>query len=96
MKKGKKKQPPVVEIVSLNEELFSLAFGNPAGELLDQRLALAVAGLEKLRLRHLHVRPVLRHMRRVRLFDLQDQLRRAGSRCRLSVALGSAGWGSPC
>jgi hypothetical protein len=47
MKKGKKKQPPVAEIVSLNEELFSLAFGNPAGELLDQRLALAVAGLEK-------------------------------------------------
>jgi hypothetical protein len=45
MKKGKKdKGPRIAEIVSLNEELFSLVTGNPM-EALDQRLALAVGGL---------------------------------------------------
>jgi hypothetical protein len=45
MKKGKKgKEPRIAEIVSLNEELFSLVTGNPM-EALEQRLALAVGGL---------------------------------------------------
>lgn len=43
MKKNKKRsEPRVPEIVSLNEELFSLVSGNPL-EALDQALALAGA-----------------------------------------------------
>jgi hypothetical protein len=43
MKKGKKdKRSRVAEIVSLNEELFSLVSGNPLATL-DERIALAMA-----------------------------------------------------
>jgi hypothetical protein len=46
VKKRKKNEPQVPEIVSLNEELFSLEAGSlPFEELLDQRLALAVAAI---------------------------------------------------
>jgi hypothetical protein len=45
MKKGKKeKGSRIAEIVSLNEELFSLVTGDPMAAL-DQRLALAVGGV---------------------------------------------------
>ena len=47
MKKKKKAAPKVPEIVSLNEELFSLEAGNLRfEELIDQRLELAVAAME--------------------------------------------------
>jgi hypothetical protein len=43
MRKGKKdKRPRVAEIVSLNEELFSLVNGNPLATV-DQHIALAIA-----------------------------------------------------
>lgn len=42
MKKGKKQKARVPEIVSLNDEIFSMVSGDPMA-LLDQRLA-AVAG----------------------------------------------------
>jgi hypothetical protein len=43
MKKGKKAQRTrVAEIVSLNEELFSLVSGDPLATI-DQRIALAIA-----------------------------------------------------
>ena len=43
MKKGKKdKQPRVAEIVSLNEELFSLVSGDPLAAM-DEYIALAMA-----------------------------------------------------
>lgn len=48
MKKRKNDKAKVLEIVSLNEELFSLEAVSPQfEELLDQRLALAVAGIAK-------------------------------------------------
>ena len=46
MKKRKKNEPKIPEIVSLNEELFSLQAGSlPFEELLDRRLELAVAAI---------------------------------------------------
>ena len=48
MKKRKKDKPRIPEIVSLNEELFSLeAVGPRFEELLDERLELAVAAVTK-------------------------------------------------